>query len=96
MGKNIIMNIINQKVIHKTLGEGIITEHSDNKIFVSFSFRTSKFLFPSAFKSLLFVCRARAIKHIETVVRIRLQDMIYGEASLFSQIIKLLTVLDGK
>lgn len=48
------MNILNQKVIHKTLGEGIITEQTSSTISVLFSSGISKkFLFPSAFESFL-------------------------------------------
>lgn len=41
--------LLNTKVIHKMLGEGIITEAGDNYVTVKFASKVSRFIFPIAF-----------------------------------------------
>ena len=38
------------KVVHKSLGEGVIVSLDENYLFVRFQDRESKFLYPSAFE----------------------------------------------
>lgn len=48
-----MLNLINEKVSHKSLGEGTIVEVEDEVITVQFAKKTSKFTFPAAFKKYL-------------------------------------------
>ena len=41
---------VGDKVVHKSLGEGIIVSLGENYLFVRFKDRESKFLYPSAFE----------------------------------------------
>ena len=41
---------VGDKVVHKSLGEGVIVSLDDNYLFVRFKDRESKFLYPSAFE----------------------------------------------
>jgi hypothetical protein len=41
---------VGDKVVHKSLGEGIIVSLDENYLFVRFKDRESKFLYPSAFE----------------------------------------------
>ena len=47
------MNLVNQAVVHKAFGEGIIVAHSGDYITAKFSDRESRFVFPDAFSSFL-------------------------------------------
>ena len=42
---------VGDKVVHKSLGEGVIVSLNDNYLFVRFKDRESKFLYPSAFEN---------------------------------------------
>lgn len=48
-----MLNLINEKVSHKSLGEGTIVEVEDEVITVQFAKKTSKFTFPAAFEKYL-------------------------------------------
>lgn len=48
-----MINLINEKVSHKSLGEGTIVEVKDEVITVQFAKKTSKFTFPAAFEKYL-------------------------------------------
>ena len=43
----------NVKVVHKTFGEGTVTEHSGNYITVKFATAEKKFVYPDAFERFL-------------------------------------------
>ena len=45
--------LLNTKVIHKMLGEGIITEAGDNYVSVKFASKVSRFIFPIAFEKFI-------------------------------------------
>lgn len=45
--------LLNTKVIHKMLGEGIITEAGDNYVTVKFASKVSRFIFPIAFEKFI-------------------------------------------
>lgn len=47
------MDLLNVKVKHKMLGEGIVTNVEGNNFTVQFSTRNAKFIFPSAFENFL-------------------------------------------
>lgn len=48
-----MLNLLNEKVSHKSLGEGTIVEVEDEVITVQFAKKTSKFTFPAAFEKYL-------------------------------------------
>ena len=48
-----MLNLLNEKVSHKSLGEGTIVEGEDEVITVQFAKKTSKFTFPAAFEKYL-------------------------------------------
>ena len=45
--------LLNTKIIHKMLGEGIITEAGDNYVSVKFASKVSRFIFPIAFEKFI-------------------------------------------
>lgn len=47
------MNLFNAKVIHKSLGSGIVKDQDENRIVVEFSDKTSKFPYPEVFRNFL-------------------------------------------
>lgn len=47
------MNLINVKVLHKTLGEGCVISQDDKHIKVKFAIRTCEFQYPEAFRKFL-------------------------------------------
>lgn len=47
------MNIINQKVLHKAFGQGIVIEQSNDRIRVQFSSKTTAFKYPDVFHSFI-------------------------------------------
>ena len=55
----------NTKVIHKTFGEGIITNHEGNYINVSFGGAVKKFVYPDAFDKFLTVDDASMLAAIQ-------------------------------
>ena len=48
-----MQNLINEKVLHKTLGEGTVVAVDEEVITVQFARKTSKFTFPAAFDKFL-------------------------------------------
>lgn len=61
------MDLINVKIIHRTLGTGTVVAQDGNKITVEFQAKTSKFPYPSAFEKFI------------TPVDPDIRDRIYGE-----------------
>ena len=55
----------NTKVIHKTFGEGIITNHEGNYINVSFGGAVKRFVYPDAFDKFLTVDDASMLAAIQ-------------------------------
>ena len=43
---DVVMDLLNQKVIHKMLGTGVITAQNENSITVQFRSRVSRFMYP--------------------------------------------------
>lgn len=43
-------NIIGKQVTHKSFGNGVVTEQTEERIVVQFSSGEKKFLYPDAFK----------------------------------------------
>lgn len=54
------MNLINEKVIHKTFGEGNVVKYNDSYIIIKFKSGTKKFIFPDAFKRYIRLIDERA------------------------------------
>lgn len=53
VGRKYIMIFENVKVVHKTFGEGTVTEHIGNYITVKFATAEKKFVYPDAFDRFL-------------------------------------------
>ena len=47
------MNLVNQTVVHKTFGEGVVVAYDGNYITVKFSAKETKFVFPDIFTTFL-------------------------------------------
>ena len=47
------MNLLNEKVTHKSLGDGKIIDFDGNNIEVQFASKISKFVYPDAFETFL-------------------------------------------
>lgn len=71
-----MLNLINEKVSHKSLGEGTIVEVEDEVITVKFAKKTSKFTFPAAFKKYLTAQNSA----IASMIQGRLGDIKAAEA----------------
>ena len=47
------MNLVGEKIIHNSFGEGVITQQSDNIIVVKFVNKEAKFVFPDCFEKFM-------------------------------------------
>ncbi len=62
------MNLINETVRHKTLGEGIITDIQDRIVNIQFNNGQRKFIFPDSFKDHLSLTDHSSQKYLDNVI----------------------------
>ena len=63
-----MQNLINEKVLHKTLGEGTVVAVDEEVITVQFARKTSKFTFPAAFDKFLTAQNPAAASIIQDIL----------------------------
>lgn len=59
------MNLIGEKVVHKTYGEGVVSEIKENKIEVVFDSLVKLFLYPDAFEKHLHMSNKKAQSYVK-------------------------------
>lgn len=73
-----MLNLINEKVIHKSLGKGTVIAVDEEVITVQFASKTSKFTFPAAFEKFL----TAQNPEVATIIKGMLGDMKAAEAKV--------------
>ena len=63
-----MLNLLNEKVSHKTLGEGTVVAVDEEVITVQFARKTSKFTFPAAFDKFLTAQNPAAASIIQDIL----------------------------
>ncbi|MEG2688660.1 MAG: hypothetical protein RSA24_05780, partial [Clostridia bacterium] len=77
------MFLINKSVTHKSLGEGVVTEQTDDKIVVKFESRTITMQYPGAFMEFLTTTDPAIAKQIEEDVAVKNKSEIAIRHSVF-------------
>ena len=74
-----MLNLVNEKVMHKVFGEGEVLSHENNIVEVAFTNENKKFVYPDAFEQHLVMTNKTASEEVQEIVDTQNQQRLDEE-----------------